>query len=35
MAEHKARVRAEVFRVLVALSALASILYAFGAERKW
>jgi hypothetical protein len=35
MAEHKIRIRAEMFRVLVALCALLSIVYALGAERKW
>jgi hypothetical protein len=31
----KARVRAEITRVLLAVVALASILFALGAERKW
>jgi hypothetical protein len=31
----KTRVKAEIARVLLALAALASILYALGAERKW
>ena len=35
MAQHRIRIRAEVFRVLIALSALLSIVYALGAERKW
>jgi hypothetical protein len=35
MSELKARVRVEVFRVLVALASLASIAFALGAERKW
>jgi hypothetical protein len=35
MAEHGIRIRAEVFRVLIALCALLSILFALGAERKW
>lgn len=35
MAEHKIRIRTEMFRVLVALCALLSIVYALGAERKW
>lgn len=35
MTEHKIRIRAEVFRVLIALTALLSIVYALGAERKW
>jgi len=35
MAEHKVRIRAEVYRVLIALCALLSIVYALGAERKW
>jgi hypothetical protein len=31
----KARLRIQITRGLVALAALASILYALGAERRW
>ena len=35
MTEPRIRVRSEAFRVLAALAALLSIVYALGAERKW